>query len=328
MPFNIIRNDITKMKVDAIVNATNSALEMGGGVCGAIFTAAGPEQLRDACRQLAPCTTGNAVITKGYALPAGYIIHTVGPVWSGGVNDEARLLRSCYASSLDLAQKYRCKSIAFPLVSSGIYGYPKDLALEIAVSEIKSYLKHHDMDVFLVVYDSDAFAVSSRLFDPIKQYIDDHYIEEHLTFIRGKSIRYEDAVQYSMAAPQPVQLSKLDDALGQLEETFSQRFMRLIDQKGYRDAEVYKKANLDRKLFSKIRSDKDYRPGKATALALAIALELDLAGTRDLLRRAGFALSHSNRFDIIVEYFIEHGNYDIYEINEALFAFDQKLLGV
>lgn len=338
MPFEIVRNDITKMDVDAVVNAANPALKAGGGVCGAIFEAAGAEVLQRECDAIGGCETGGAVITKGYALPARYIIHTVGPVWRGGNFGEAELLASCYTNALTLALENGCGSVAFPLIASGVYGYPKDAALRVAVSAIGDFLMRHDMTVYLVVYDRQAYALSGKLFAAIQHYIDDNYVEEHLVqaprrFEESEKELFERAQpRASMLRSPPAPLfsrsrRNLSDVVDQLDETFSQTLLRLIDEKGKSDVETYKRANIDRKLFSKIRSNKDYNPGKRTAVALAIALELNFDETQDLLAKAGYTLSHSSRFDVIVEYFIEQRNHDIFEINEALFAFDQPLLG-
>lgn len=343
MPFEIIRNDITKMTVDIIVNAANTGLKMGGGVCGAIFDAAGADKLQAECDRIGGCAVGEAVITDSYQLPAKRIIHTVGPVWQGGGADEARLLHRAYTRSLQLALQHDCRSIAFPLISSGIYGYPKDQALKIAVAAIAEFLLEHEMLVYLVIFDKKAFAFSEKLFADINKYIDDHYVDEHRIYERNLEFEPDlpkynrvrmTAPQENLAERQPFMPSpaviikrSLEDVLGQLDESFSEMLLRLIDEKGMTDVETYKKANIDRKLFSKIRSKKDYNPSKATAIAFAIALELNLDETHDLLGRAGYALSHSHEFDLIIEYFINAENYDIYEINEALFAFDQGLLG-
>ncbi|MEL7647552.1 MAG: macro domain-containing protein [Sedimentibacter sp.] len=339
MPFEIVRNDITKMKVDAVVNAANSALKMGGGVCGAVFNAAGWEQLSKECDSIGGCSTGEAVITGGYKLPARYIIHTVGPIWQGGDKNEEQLLRNCYLNSLELAKQYGVESIAFPLISSGIYGYPKDKALRVAVAAISEFLLHSEIKVFLAVFDKTALSLSGKLFKSIREYIDDTYAEEKALNDEKRKIQsYElqeavqeeflsDSILHSVQAP-PSGIRKLEDVVAQLDETFSNMLFRLIDEKGKTDVDTYKKANIDRKLFSKIRSDKNYRPRKSTALALAISLELNLDESKDLLGKAGYAISHSSKFDIIVEYFIQEGNYNIFEINEALFAFDQPLLGV
>ncbi len=327
MPLEIVRNDITKMKVDAIVNAANESLLGGGGVDGAIHRAAGPELLAE-CRTLGGCKTGDAKLTGGYRLPAKYVIHTVGPVWRGGMSGEKELLQSCYRASLELAKQQGCESVAFPLISAGVYGYPKGEAIRVAMDTITAFLAENDMRVYLVIFDRAAFQISSKLFSAIQEYIDDHYVEQHQN-LRGFSTRRMKATREwaPMAAPQATKAVSLDDALKGIDESFSEMLLRKIDEKGMTDAQCYKKANIDRKLFSKIRSDKHYKPSKPTVLAFAIALELPLAETREMLMKAGFALSRSNKFDIIVEFFIQNGMYDIYEINEALFAFDQSLLG-
>ena len=332
MPLHIVRNDITAMKVDAIVNAANESLLGGGGVDGAIHRAAGPDLLRE-CRTLGGCRTGQAKITKGYRLPARYVIHTVGPVWRGGNHGERDLLVSAYRSSLELALAHGCGTVAFPLISSGVYGYPKDQALKVAVDTIGDFLLAHDMTVYLVIFDREAYTIGGKLFADIAAYIDDHYAAEHSDSGEERCYRAMFApcapAQYtsqplSAAAAAP---ADLNEALDRLDESFSQMLLRKIDERGMTDAQCYKKANIDRKLFSKIRSDVHYKPSKPTAMAFAIALELPLAEARELLEKAGFAFSHASKFDIIVEYFIAHQNYNIFEINEALFAFDQSLLG-
>lgn len=324
MPLQIVRNDITKMKCDAIVNAANSTLLGGGGVDGAIHKAAGKGLLFE-CMKLGGCKTGEAKITGGYNLPCKYIIHTVGPVWKGGHSGEEKLLRSCYSESLLLAKKNDCESVAFPLISAGVYGYPKDKALQVAVDEISSFLFENDMTVYIVVFDQKSFNISQKLVSDIREYIDERYVEKHAA-MESKRL----TMMPPMAVPDTASkesLDSLDNALKQIDESFSQMLLRKIDEKGMTDSECYKKANVDRKLFSKIRSDIHYKTSKNTAIAFAIALELDLDETKELLMKAGFALSHSNKFDIIIEYFIVNGNYNIFEINEVLFAFDQALLG-
>lgn len=331
MPLQIIRNDITKMKVDAIVNAANSALQMGGGVCGAIFRAAGKSELQRACEKHGECPVGQAVITEGFNLHAKYIIHTVGPIWRGGSHNEAKLLTSCYEESLKLATLNNCTSIAFPVISSGIYGYPKREALQIAISTISSFLMNHEMNVTLVVFDKQAVQLSEKLFHSIHQYIDNHYEEEVIYQREQKDIEFEQVYsEMPIFKSEPefnLNQRSLEDILNQLDETFSERLLRLIDEKRKTDAETYKKANIDRRLFSKIRNNPDYTPMKKTAIAFAVALELNLDETIDLLRTAGYTLSNSSKFDVIIQYFIEEKNYNIFEINEALFAFDQVLLG-
>ena len=330
MPLQIVRNDITKMQVDAIVNAANETLLGGSGVDGAIHQAAGPELLAE-CRTLHGCKTGQAKITKGYHLPAKFVIHTVGPVWEGGSYGERELLVSAYRSSLELALEHRCETVAFPLISSGVFGYPKDQALKVAVDTIGDFLLQHDMTVYLVIFDKAAYTIGGKLFSDIAAYIDDRYAEEH-TDSDEEQLRRRFRVLASAPMPEAEAApaaahSSLNEALEMLDESFSQMLLRKIDEAGLTDAECYKRANVDRRLFSKIRSDIHYKPSKPTAMAFAVALELPLEDAREMLQKAGFAFSHASKFDIIVEYFIAHRNYNIFEINEALFAFDQSLLG-
>jgi len=334
MPLEIVRNDITKMRVDAIVNAANETLLGGGGVDGAIHAAAGGGLLAE-CRTLGGCKTGKAKITGGYDLPAKYVIHTVGPVYRDGKHGERALLESCYRESLALAKKHSCETVAFPLISSGVYGYPKDQALKVAVDIIGEFLLENDMTVYIVIFDRAAYNIGEKLFSDIAEYIDDKYEDEHTDYFPRLMLRMQRTPQESNGAPS-IRFAfpcdddvedELDAKIKDLDESFTEMLLRKIDEKGMTDAECYKKANIDRKLFSKIRSDIHYKPSKPTAIAFAIALELTLAETEDMLKKAGFALSHSNKFDIIIEYFISKGNYNIFEINEALFAFDQSLLG-
>ena len=346
MPLQIVRNDITKMKVDAIVNAANSSLLGGGGVDGCIHRAAGPELLAE-CKTLGGCETGSAKITKGYKLPCKYVIHAVGPRWRDGKHGEQDKLISCYQTSLALARENKCETVAFPLISSGIFGYPKDQALRIAIDTISEFLLENDMTVYIVIFDRKAYQISGKLYADIAEYIDDNYVDEHSDNYSARLRRLnalrdmepvceasvceeaDEAIEPILSMPMaaPKKTKSLDEALGQIDESFSEMLLRKIDEKGMTDAQCYKKANIDRKLFSKIRSDKLYKPSKPTAIAFAIALELSLDETKDMLMKAGFALSHSNKFDIIIKYFIENENYNVFEINEALFAFDQSLLG-
>lgn len=434
MPFEILRDDITHTKLSALVCPSGTDLVPQGGVSAAIFTAAGPKLLREA-RKVAFCPEGGAVLTRGHDLGAKYIIHTAGPKWQGGDQGEEGLLRSCYRSCLTLAKNSGITSVAFPLISSGSFGYPKQEALHIATEEIGSFLlENEDMLVHLVIFDSDAFRAGSSMFDRIHSYVDEHYVGSH-SYSRGdslmqsqlreamaqagitetpllmnrplvvhpeakpkkaelcphchqpsragarfcghcgkallksspcpavtapdssaepKTMLYDGAaartkkarklwpvpeeapVRASSAPPpaapampirEPAAPKTLENRLKHLSDPFSTYLLHLIDLSGKTDSEVYKKANIDRKLFSKIRSNPDYQPKKTTAIAFAIALELNLDDTADLLQRAGYALSPANKFDLIISYFIETGNYNIFEINEALFCFDQQLLG-
>ncbi|MEK4523678.1 macro domain-containing protein [Psychrobacillus sp. FSL W7-1457] len=323
MPLEIVRNDITKMQVDAIVNAANQNLQIGGGVCGAIFHEAGAKELQKACNHIGHCQTGEAVITDAFRLDAQYIIHAVGPVWKGGSNGEKDLLTACYNNSLKLALSHGCESVAFPLISSGIYGYPKEQALQVAISTISSFLLNHEMLVYIVVYDKKAFKLSEKLFRSIEEFIDEHYVEEmDISFGRIRREVYELEDSMVLQSSQDLQ-----EIIEHLDESFSERLLRFIDEKGMTDVSVYKNANIDRRLFSKIRNNKDYTPLKKTVVAFAISLRLNLEETNSLLEKAGYTLSRSHKFDVIIEYFIQQENYNIFEINEALFSFDQALLG-
>ncbi len=326
MPIQIVRNDITKMNCDAIVNAANQTLLGGGGVDGAIHRAAGSELLAE-CKTLGGCHTGEAKITGAYRLPCKYVIHTVGPVWRGGGHHEEERLISCYRNSLKLAEEYHCESVAFPLISAGAYGYPKEQALQIAVSEICKFLIHHDIMVYIVVFDKDCFQISKRLIHDITEYIDECYVEAHYEDNTTRLFTYLFDDEFAEPMLDRTASLSLSEAIGQIDESFSEMLMRKIDEKGMTDVQCYKKANVDRKLFSKIRSNPQYKPRKTTAAAFAVALELPFDEAKDLLSKAGYSLTHSNKFDIIIEYFIKKGEYDIFTINEALFEFDQVLLG-
>lgn len=348
MPFEIVRNDITKMKVDAIVNAANTSLLGGGGVDGAIHKAAGPGLLAE-CRTLGGCETGEAKITGGYRLPAKYVIHTVGPVWHGGDRGEAQLLAACYRNALALALEYGCESVAFPLISAGTYGYPKDQAMSVAMDVIGKFLFEHDMTVYLVVFGRTEFLTGKKLFRDVQEYIDDVYAQTHvrknveytrrrlwrddenaaLVFDRELGEVYGNSALVD-SAPMPAPSAAMPDwdrMLKQMDEGFSEALLRMIDERGMTDAQCYKRANVDRKLFSKIRSNPAYKPSKPTVFAFVVALRLSLPEAKALLNKAGFSLTHSSKFDIILEYFIKARRYDIYEINEVLFQFDMPLLG-
>lgn len=351
MPFEIIRGDITEIKADAIVNTANPNPVIGSGVDAGIHKKAGP-QLLEARKKIGSIAVGQAAITHAFGLNAKYVIHTVGPIWVDGTHGEEGLLRQCYDNALALAVKKRCKSVAFPLLSAGNYGFPKSVALQTAVNAFSAFLMDHEMRIILVVFDRDAFVLSEKLFQSVQSYIDEHYIQQKLQeeysvadssnayrAIRERQQRRrieaqvfrseapEEIPDMSMTAPAAAVPTSLEDMLKKTDAGFSETLLKLIDRTGKKDAEIYKRANIDRKLFSKIRSNPAYKPSKATALAFAIALELDLGETRDFIGRAGYALSHSSKFDIIVEYFILQKNYNVVELNETLFAFDQPLIG-
>lgn len=346
MPFEIVRNDITQMRVDAIVNTANPKPVIGSGVDAGIHRAAGPELLT-AREKIGRIGVGEAAITPGFDLQANYVIHTVGPVWRGGLLGEAKLLRSCYQSALALALENGCESIAFPLISSGNYGFPKDKALQIALDAIRGFLKDHEMMVSLVVFDREAFQISRQRYRDVSSFIDDNYI--HLKpqasprHFRQERIRRDlDSVgEYCAQAPLPMEAPRymeapkrsappkasLADLLTETDAGFSETLLKLIDKTGKKDSEIYTKANLSRQHFSKIRNNPHYQPTKPTAIALALALELNLEQTRDLIGRAGYALTNSSKFDVIIMYFIRQKNYNLFDINAALFEFDQSLLG-
>lgn len=344
MPLQIVRNDITKMQVDAIVNAANRSLLGGGGVDGCIHRAAGPELLEE-CRTLGGCEIGEAKITKGYRLPCRYVIHTVGPIWRDGKHGEEALLTSCYRNSLQLAKKAGCETVAFPLISSGAYRYPKDQALRVAVNAITAFLAENEMTVYLVIFDRSSFQIGEKLFADIRAEIDDRYAKRHSEIRRRKRERYlteylyeeeraaeeraaeEKAAEEIAAKKKAANKRSLEEAVQNRDESFSEMLLRKIDECGMTDVECYKRANIDRKLFSKIRSDRGYRPSKPTAVAFAVALRLSRRETCELLEKAGYALNRSSVFDIVVQYFLDRQIYDVNEINEALFAFDQRLLG-
>lgn len=350
MPLLLVRNDITRMTVDAIVNAANPSLLGGGGVDGAIHRAAGPELLAE-CRTLGGCRTGEAKLTKGYRLPARYVIHTVGPVWQGGGHGEEQLLRSCYRRSLELAVEHGCETVAFPLISSGVYGYPKAEAFRVAADTVARFLEDHELTVYLVLFDRVSAYLGDR-FGDVQSFIDDAYAEKELKkpknqyaarwarepredtgkIWQGDACLCAPSVASEPAPKRPKPLAsetdrELDDLLRQLDEGFSKTLLRLIDEKGLTDVQCYKRANIDRKLFSKIRSDPNYKPSKTTAIAFALALELTLPETQSLLARAGYTLSHSYLADIVVEACIQKGIFSVLDVNELLFSYDQPLLG-
>ena len=341
MPLQIIRQDITKMRVDAIVNTTNEEMIGYSGVDLAIHTIAGAE-LDAECAKLAPLGLGQAKLSGAYGLPCKYVIHTSGPVWRGGLVGESIILRSCYIESLKLAVKNGCRSVAFPLISSGVYGYPKDQVLKFAIQTITEFLFDHELTVYLCVFDKESYSFSQKLFSDIQEFINDEYVDEHdEDFYEAFDGSVDEmpmakCIQAPMRAdammPRKRETSSaagksLREYMKQMDRSFQEMLFDLIDESGMTDVECYKKANVDKRTFSKIKSNKDYKPSKQTVIAFAISLQLDMDTTQELLATTGFTLSRSKVFDKIIRYFIHNGNYDIFEINEALFEFDQVLLG-
>jgi len=331
MPFLMIRNDIAKVKADAVVNTANTALEEGRGTSRGIYLAAGEEELTRACRAIGHCGIGQAVMTDGFALPAKKIIHAAAPVWNGGGPAAEKMLYDTYAAAMKLAKDSGLESIAFPLLSTGSNGFPHKIAFRTAVSAITDFLLESDLLVYLVLYDKTSLEVSRSLAEYIDEHIDDDYVSGKDESYRGKvlfgTMNMEPerfCVSESTAKADYDNLRKL---MGREAETFSEMLFRLIDERGLTDPEVYHRANIDRRLFSKIRSSADYQPGKRTVAALAVALELSLDEAVDLLGKAGYAFTDASKFDKIVSFYIREGEYDIFTINEALFYFDQHLLG-
>ena len=365
MPFQIIRNDITKVCADIIVNTANPLPVIGGGTDTAIYHAAGSAQLLAARREIGEIAPGCAAVTPAFGLPAKHIIHTVGPVWTDGTRGERETLRACYAASLALAAELSAESIAFPLIATGTYGFPREEALDIALKEIGKFLLNHDMLVTLVVFDRLSVALSAELMGSIDEFIDENGVrlarkqEYGDTDGRIRRRRMEapyqegfgtlpDMARASHSLPKPApkaarpepetaeqdlyltdaaERASLDEMLQGAGETFQQKLFELIDERGLDDVTVYKRANIDRKVFSKIRCNAAYKPKKRTAVAFAIALRLDMPAMLDLLSRAEIAFSPASRFDLIITYFVEHGIYDILEINAALFHYGEPILG-
>jgi len=356
MPFSIVRNSIANMSVDAIVNSANPRPVIGSGVDTVIHDKAGP-QLLEARKAVGNIARGSSAITPAFNLDAKYVIHTVGPIWIDGEQEEVKTLSSCYESALKLACEHKCESIAFPLISSGNYGFPKGQALTTAINAISSFLMEHEMMVYLVVFDKKSYSLSEKLFKDVASYIDENLVRE-LDQIshREDTLRHrrrllerrniEETHQYSYSIKQETvdlceeerarpssavesafSQRKLKDLIGNVGESFSEALIRMIDEKGYKDPDVYKRANISKQHFSKIKNNKNYQPKKTTALAFAVALRLNLDETKDLIGKAGYLLSSSSQFDLIVEYFIKNNNYDIFELNEVLFAFTDQILG-
>ena len=378
MSFKIVRNDITKIKADAIVNTANPEPVYSAGTDSAVYNAAGAEKLLAERKKIGRIAEGDVAVTPAFDLDAKYIFHTVGPIWQGGDYGEKETVRKCYQNCLNKAAELELESIAVPLLATGTYGFPKPDALLIATSVFGSFLADHDMDITLVVFDSESFALSDKIFAGVDRFIDENYVEEKIEEEYGEAVM-EDRMEMpsfdaceeesadfhserrsrkerlrnerlrnerrglfatgrnAMMVEPPAAMSiseacaapkrSLDDVVKNIGETWQESLLRLITEKGYSDTEVYKRANVDRKLFSKIRSNKNYQPKKNTAVAFALALRLNLDETRDFLRRAGYAFSPSSIFDLIIEYSIDHGIYDLMLINGALFDHDQPQLG-
>ena len=345
MPFLMIRNDITKVTADAIVNPANRNLLQGSGTSRAIYQAAGEQELTVACEAVGHCEPGRAVCTPAFGLPAKYIFHAVCPAWHGGFFGEAKQLAGAYHSALELAAEYHCESVAFPLLSSGNYGYPKEQAFRIAVDTITQYVMEHDLTVYLVLYDQHSLAVSRKLFASVEEYIDDHYVAQNDESYQFDRRRRESAerrrwrlgeeaapmLETAAAPPPPAAAPRtarsLESLMDNLGESFTTRLLRLIDERGLKDSTVYKQSNISRQHFSKIQCNRDYNPKKKTVLAFAVGLHLSEDETIDLLKSAGYAFSDGSKRDWIVRYCLEHKIYNINQVNTLLFEYDQEQLG-
>ena len=353
MPFKIVRNDITHVKADVIVNTANPKPIYASGTDLAIYQAAGADELLAERKKVGCIERGDIAVTGAYALNAKYIIHTVGPVWVDGMHKEFETLESCYAKSLQKALELGCDSIAFPLISTGVYGLPKDKALQIAVSVFSRFLLENEMQIILVVFDKKSFQLSGQLVGEIDSFIDANYIRQkrRSEYSRRTSRRskiesdiaydsevYEEFCRYSeeeevetellMSVPMPEKAMSLEEELENIGMSFHDKLFELIGESGMDNKDVWKRANLDRKHFSKIQCDEKYHPKKKTVMALCIALELDLEQAKDLLARADWAFSPSSKVDLIVQKAIIDKQYDIYQLNLVLFQYTNEILGV
>ena len=336
MPLQISRNDITQIKADAIVCPTDHFLSGSGNTDLRIHQMAG-EKLDEACGEIGYLESGDAILTPSFDAPnCRYIIHTCGPVYIDGTHDEDKILSSCYRRSLEIAREKELSSIAFPLIASGTFSFPKGQALKIASDTITDFLLDNEMDVFLLVYDKESFDTANQLYADIRDYLKENLHPRYDSGSVGSGVPREAHKRKSSKNKEVFKEEKLmsmsipdmDMSYSfEPDESFSECLIRMIDERNMKDPDVYKKANIDRKLFNHIINTKDYRPKKQTAVALAIGMGLDIHDTDTLLERAGFVLSRSNKFDLIIRYCIENGIYDIFRINEILFEEDQKTLG-
>ncbi|MBQ5587614.1 MAG: macro domain-containing protein [Selenomonadales bacterium] len=340
MPLLIVRDNIIRMDTDAIVNTANHKPLVGSGLDRAVYEAAGWDELLLWRKSVGEIAVGTSVVSPAFRLSAKYIIHTVGPVWCGGMSGEKDALAKCYRTILEAATANKCRSVAVPLISTGNFRFPKELAMEIARDVITAYLAKYDLAVYLVVFDEESYGISRDLFDHVSSYVDARYIEEIVLkeyesvppCINRRDMDMRSSLAFSSGSTACISRSKkaycsIKDIVEELEDSFAETLFRYIDARGLTDPEVYKRANLDRKLFSKIRKNRSYQPSKTTALALAIALKLSLDETKDFIAKAGYALTHSSKADLIVEYFITQKEYDVFKLNEVLFEFGEPLLG-
>ncbi len=340
MPFQIIRNDITKVKADAIVNTANPEPTYASGTDGAIYKAAGARKLLAERKKIGNIAPGTVAVTPAFALSAKYIIHTVGPAWVDGKHGEFEILENCYRNCLEKARELKCRSIAFPLIATGVYGFPKDKALQVALSVIQPFILEHSMKVILVVFDPKSFELSGHLIENVREYVDAHYVEETVrdeygTFHERERRRrrvYDDdlsmgeltissAIVPRRPAPKKEPSKKsVAEWVASPELTFQQRLFEIIDERGLTGPQVYRNY-ISKQVYSKIQADADYHPNKFTAIALCLSLHLSIEETRDLIGRAGWALSPSSKPDLVVLGCIQNGEYNLLEINVILYDF-------
>ena len=343
MPFQIIRNDITKIKADAIVNTANPEVMVGPGV-------------------------GEVAATPAGNLPAKYIFHESSPIWIDGNHNEPEMLRLCYDRCLNLALQHNCESIAFPLLASSAYGFPKDVSLRIAIDAFRSFLSEHELEIYLVVYDDQTKRLSDEMFNGVRSFVDQRYnaarpVNPFMCVAPSISASMAPDFSQTEPAPKPAKGSKKrfnipsfrrdkstsserdDDAsIGSVEsrqvfsgavpsqplETYVDRFenqeiltfgeylQQLINKKGMTNKEVYFESNLTKQYFSKLINNKVGNPAKEKLLCIAVALKLNIDETKDFLLHAGYAISPYSKIDLVFEYYIRNGIYDVYEISFAL----------
>lgn len=352
MAFKIIRNDITKVSADAIVNTANPMPVIGSGTDSAVYTAAGKDGLLAARKKIGDIECGTSAWTDSFELKKigiKYIIHAVGTFYNGGNNGETETLRRCYSSSLNMAKELGCKSIAIPLLGTGNYSFPKELALQTAIEEISSFLLENEMDIMLVVYDTKSYLISAKLFDAIQTFIDENYTGENRLLVCEESDFYDaessvpDIKTHSAGSKSACMSSALGgmhrvkkagtvlqndvndfitQAAGEL--NFQNTLQKLIAERNLENAAVYKKTFIDRKFFSKIISTKNYIPKKTAVMALGLALELDMEEYVSFLASAGYAFMPSSKFDLIIKYCVMHKIYNMVEVNIILDSYGEK----
>ena len=351
MPFRIIRNDITKVKADAIVNPANPEVCIGGGVESAIYKAAGKGILLDARKELGLLQPGEVGVTKAFNLDAKYIVHVSGPWWKGGNKGEIKCLRDCYEKALTTAKNYGCESIVFPLLATGTYGFPKEVGIQIAVDAFTKFLEEYEMEITLVVFESEAVSISGKLVEEVRSFIDDRLVEEALvaeysenracprnrrfgvntaSFVPVKEDAEETERLYTQNRPHLAEekplaaclpKTSLEDALKNIyTDSFEKHLQKLINKKGLKNSEVYAAANISKQYFSKLLKGQ-VKPSKEKMLALAVGLRLNMDETVDFLRIAGYALSPISQTDTVVEYFIRKQEYNVLKIDIVLFDY-------